>query len=193
VNAENVTVVMPSIPTRVDLRERALTSVYDQHWAPHDVIMPIDYTKTGAAATRNRGLRSVETEFVAFLDDDDQMLPVHLKRLLETQAETGADVVYPWFVIVGGIDPLNAFGKPFDPDELRRRNYIPITLLARTEPLMDIGGFVNHPDATTATCEDWYTWIRLVDIGATFVHLPERTWVWHHHGNNTGGRSDRWM
>lgn len=196
-NASEVTVVIPSIPTRVDLRERAVGSVGDQHWAPADVLVPIDYTKRGAAETRNRGLRSVTTEFVAFLDDDDQMLPEHLELLVQEQARTNADVVYPWFVIVGGIDPLDAFGKPFDPDELRRRNYIPITLLARTELLMDIGGFVNHPASvemdSPATCEDWHTWVRLLDAGATFVHLPKRTWVWWHHGANTGGRPDRWM
>jgi glycosyltransferase involved in cell wall biosynthesis len=190
--AENVTVVIPSIPPRTELRDRAVGSVGDQIWQPHEVIVPIDYTKQGAAATRNRGLRSVTTEFVAFLDDDDQMLPIHLEHLIRIQERTGADIVYPWFEIVGGEDPLDAFGKPFDADELRKRNYIPITVLARTQLLQDIGGFKNFPGAQWSTCEDWYTWLRLLDAGATFVHLPEKTWVWHHHGQNTGGRTDKW-
>jgi hypothetical protein len=65
-------------------------------------------------------------------------------------------------------------------------------VLARTQLLQDIGGFKNFPGAQWSTCEDWYTWLRLLDAGATFVHLPERTWVWNHHGQNTGGRTDKW-
>jgi hypothetical protein len=36
-------------------------------------------------------------------------------------------------------------------------------------------------------------WLALLDLGATFSHLPERTWRWHM-GDvvHTYGRPDRW-
>ncbi len=53
-----------------------------------------DHEHTGAAATKNRGLAKVTTEWVAFLDDDDQFKPEHLEKLREAQLDSGADVVY---------------------------------------------------------------------------------------------------
>lgn len=192
----SVTVLIPTIPTRTHLLHQALGSVWRQTVQPDAVVIEPDLERTGAAATRNRALERVETEFVAFLDDDDELERNHLEVLLATQKATGADVVYPWFNVVGGHDPLGWFGRPFDPVALRQANYIPITLLARTSLVRQVGGFNNHPlyvnGRTVATCEDWNLWIDLVDIGAKFVHAPERTWKWHHHGRNTQGCGDRW-
>jgi glycosyltransferase involved in cell wall biosynthesis len=194
--AEDVTVVIPSIPPRAHMLNRALGSVYLQTLKPHDVIIEIDHDHTGAAATRTRGLMKVETEFVAFLDDDDEFLPNHIERLVREQRRTDADIVYPWFWVEGGHDPLGWYGRVFDAGALRAANYIPITVLARTELCKKVGGFVNHPHflqyGNPATCEDWNMWLALLDEGARFVHLPVRTWTWHHHGHNTQGCSDRW-
>jgi len=36
-------------------------------------------------------------------------------------------------------------------------------------------------------CEDWGLWLALLDAGAAFSHLPQRTWIWHN-GAGTRGR-----
>jgi hypothetical protein len=97
------------------------------------------------------------------------------------------DVVYPWFDVEGGEDPIGCFGVPFSAAFLRRRNYIPVTVLARTELVRAVGGFQDHPDENGDPCEDWGLWLALLDAGATFGHLPQRTWIWHM-GAGTRGR-----
>src|SRR5688572_23141817 len=102
----DTTVVIPTIPGRERLLARSLASVDAQERAPFAVIVEVDTGRTGAAATRNRALEKVTTRFVAWLDDDDQLLPAHLRVLEEQAALTGADLVYPGMVAVGGRDPL---------------------------------------------------------------------------------------
>jgi hypothetical protein len=197
-DGSDITVVIPSIPPRAHMLNNALTSVYRQTLAPKEIIVEMDPDHTGAAATRTRGLMKVTTEFVAFLDDDDELEPNHLELLAAKQTETDADLVYPWFTNVGGHDPLGAFGRPFDAFAITFANYIPITVLARTSMVVAAGGFSNAPpemvaDLNGATCEDWVCWLAMLELGAEFVHLPARTWKWHHHGRNTQGCGDRWI
>lgn len=50
-----------------------------------------EYTNSGVAATRNRGLELARGEFIAFIDQDDVYHPRFLEVLLETIVSTGAD------------------------------------------------------------------------------------------------------
>jgi glycosyltransferase involved in cell wall biosynthesis len=187
----SITVLIPTIAPRAALLERALASVYAQTLPPYDVLVECDTERTGAAATRNRMLERVETDWVALLDDDDELYPDHLKRLARYARLSNVDVVYPGYDCVGGDDPVNCFGIPFDPDLLRARNFIPVTALARTELVREAGGFQPHPDVNGDPCEDWGLWLAMLDLGAKFGHLPVRTWRWHL-GDTTKGRADRW-
>jgi glycosyltransferase involved in cell wall biosynthesis len=186
----DITVCIPTIPPRRNLLENALRSVRAQTLQPAEVIVETDIGKTGAAATRNRALDRVKTPLVAFLDDDDELYRFHLEYLRDELVSSGADLVYPWFEIIGNSDPLGWFGKPFDPDALRQANYIPVTVLARTEAVRDAGGFRNLRDSGS-TCEDWVCWLKMLDNGCKFVHLPEKTWEWVHWYGNSGG-SPNW-
>ena len=190
----DVAVCIPTIPPRGHLFRRALGSVHQQTVRPRQISIATDHDREGAAATRNRTVAQADTEWVAFLDDDDEFEPWHLERLLAHQAATGADLVYPWFTVVDGVDPLGWEGRQFDPEELRRRNYIPVTVLVRRELVEAVGGFQNRSDGIAgATWEDWHLWLALLDHGATFSHLPSRTWRWHAGDvEHTYGRSDRW-
>jgi glycosyltransferase involved in cell wall biosynthesis len=59
---------------------------------PRAIVIEIDHDRTGSAATRNRALAKVDTEWVAFLDDDEEFLPQHLERVTAGQRQSGADV-----------------------------------------------------------------------------------------------------
>lgn len=183
-----VTVLTPTIPPRMSELARAVRSVAGQTHHPADHLIVCDHLAEGQVAIRNRMLRAVTTEWIAFLDDDDEFLPHHLDRLLEHAQGTGSDLVYPWFRVHGGTDPLGAFGKPFDPVGIRSANYIPVTHLCRTELAQD-AMFPRCPDEwPDEGCADWGFLLRLLDAGATFSHLPEVTWVWHHWRGNTAGK-----
>jgi glycosyltransferase involved in cell wall biosynthesis len=189
---ENVTVVVPHIPVRTKLLTRALGSIMTQTTMPADVIVVVDVDHEGAAVTRNRGLALVETEYVAFLDDDDWLYSDHFEQCMYEIREWNADIVYPWFDVINGTDPLGMFGKPFDPEHLKISNYIPVTVVAKTSTLRDVGGFTPHPDAAGHPNEDWGCWLAVHSAGGKIIHTPYRTWAWDHGTGNTSGRGDRW-
>ena len=172
-----ITLVIPTIPGREELLRRAVTSVYAQSYRDGVIELQLDGDREGAAATRNRALERVETEWVAFLDDDDELKPNHLRACARHAWLTGADIVYPGYDTIGD-DPIGCFGIPFNPVLLRQRNYIPVTVLARTDLVRDVGGFRDHPDEYGERCEDWGLWLALLDAGAKFSHLAQRTWIW---------------
>jgi glycosyltransferase involved in cell wall biosynthesis len=186
----DITVVVASIPQRHGAGgpyERAIASLRAQTFKPVKVRVVLDQDGLGAAATRNRALAGVTTEYCAFLDDDDELYPNHLKLLARCARLTGADVVYPGYD--ADEDLVNCFGLPYDADMLQRTNFIPVTTLCRTEKILAAGGFQEHPDVNGDPCEDWGLWLAMAGQGASFVHLPVRTWRWHPGG--TKGRPDR--
>lgn len=189
-----VTAVIPAIPPRLadGKLDRALRSVTRQTRPVDAISVSVDHARRGAAANRTRAVTGVGTEWTALLDDDDEWNPDHIERLMVCAEQTGADVVYPWFNVPGGFDPWpGREGAPFSEDALRESNYIPITVLVRTDALWEAGGFTAKGPPENP-CDDWGTWERLLDVGAKFVHLSWRTWIWHWHPGNTSGRADGW-
>lgn len=196
----DVQIIIPTIPGREHLLRRALASIRESS-VNYDVTVVNDEARFGPARVRTTAVRG-DTEFVAFLDDDDELYPGHLDRLVAMARETGADVVYPWFdlnvqgMIRNDMNPLSSIpeGPAFDADRLRNdSNFIPVTCLVRTDMFVKVGGFPT-PGSTAwphDECEDWGLWLRLLDAGARFEHLPERTWIYHWHGRNTSGRPER--
>ena len=183
-----VTVVTPFHEQRRanGMLERAAASVRAQT-VPVEHILAEDIHHMGAAITRAHGLALVDTEWTAFLDSDDEMDPDHIEQLLACAADTGADYVYPWFRVVGGSDPFPMFfGKPFDPSA---PNSTTITILVRTE-LAKTVNFARDP-AVQVSGEDFQFTLGCIAAGAKIVHLPRRSWTWHHTGFNTSGLPDR--
>jgi glycosyltransferase involved in cell wall biosynthesis len=188
-----ITAVIPTIPPRAAMLSRTLGSVLAQTLPVAAVSVAADLNREGAPKTRDRALRAAQTEWVAFSDDDDTWLPEHLAVLTAAAEETGADYVFSYFTIVDPAgkttswDPLGYFGKPFNPD---RPHQTTITTLVRTELAQQVG-FRQPP--TNALIdgqrfgEDFQFTLDCVAAGAHIVHVPQRTWLWHHHGGNTSG------
>lgn len=184
--SRHITVAIPTIPSRGAYLARAIKSVSAQDLPPTDVVVSYDFAREGAGPTRTRALAKVTTEWTAFLDDDDEFNPNHLSILIDYAERTNADLVYPWFDVIGGTDPFPMFeGRAFNPNE---PNMFPVTVLVRTDVIKETGGFPPPgPDG-----DDWPVWLKLVEAGANIEHVPVRTWKWHHHGYNTSGLPDRW-
>lgn len=194
----DVTVVIPTIPGRAEAELlQAVYSVEQQIEKPKDTIIVQDTEGVGPGFMRNFGVNRATTEWIAFLDDDDEFLPHHLATLVHTANIYCADVVWPWFRVQGGTDPFpKNRGKQWD---VGHPHIFPITTLVRRSWFQEVGGFddghmldPNDPESgRIVNGEDWRLWLRLSEAGARFRHVDEVTWLWNHHGKNTSGRPDK--
>jgi len=206
-----ITVVIPTIPPRTALLNRAAESVAEASSylvdsklsVPVEIITSTDANREGAARTRHRGLMAVETEWVAFLDDDDRMLPNHLAKLYGAALTNPRGIDYLWsrFVIKypdgSSLDgPAFLGDKAFNQWDDNDPCQTTITTLVRTELARDAGGFLQFEEGELIDGqrrgEDFEFTSRCRWAGGEFLHVPHVTWEWWHHGKNTSGLPDRW-
>lgn len=188
---ETVAVVIPTIPPREQLLQRALRSVWEQTSPVNSIIVQYDLHKEGAWVNRWRGAQQVKTKWTAFLDDDDELYPNHIEHLMYCAQATNADMVWGWFDVVGGSDPWPHYrGKQYDPAV---PHVVPITYMVKTELLLSTPGFREDPLNTGAwDVQDQPVVDSLVASGAKLYADPATTWKWYHNSGNTSGRPDRW-
>jgi glycosyltransferase involved in cell wall biosynthesis len=214
----DVTVVIPTIPGRHELLDRAIASVHNQDIPVRHIVTVLDEDRRGAAWARTEGMRMVDTDVIAWLDDDDRLKSNHVRVLLAALNRTGHGMAFSYATFIGGRDPLAVCQNgqlikeplmvPFDQEQrwhLDSRaheycpschyltgNFIPITYLVRTELALRAGGFPEPHSMpgvrTSGECEDYLFLLRMLDVGGWFTHVPARTWDYFIHGRNTGGR-----
>lgn len=123
----------------------------------------------GIAEARNRGLREARGEFIAFLDDDDEWLPLKLARQVEAfqRGPESLGLVY------GGFVRIDDEGTEYACHEPVLRGKILHALLWQRDPftgsasnpmmrasaLRALGGF----DGALTTSEDWELYLRLAE------------------------------
>ncbi len=171
----DITVITPTIPSRTNLLADAILSVSEQNHSVVDHFIGVDLQKEGPSPVRNRLIQAVQTEWTAFLDDDDILKPNHFEVMAPFHEE--ADLIWTWCDSIGrgSFNPNSRFNER----RLRENgNYIPITVAVRTSKLREVGCFSD------ARLEDWDLWIRLLDAGARFVNVPIVTWTYRFLGNN---------
>lgn len=164
-----ITVVTASLPERSSWLAEACSSVAAQTYRPDIHLIGVDHARSGTATIRNGLIGTAQTPWVAILDDDDLIEPNHLERLAEF-ADEGVSVVYSY---CGGHVPPGC-NRPFDPTELRKRNFIPATILLNKEAWETVGGY---PDVYA---EDWALLLRILERygPSAFRCCPEVTWTY---------------
>lgn len=168
---------------RTGLLARAFASVCAQTYVPEAVHVVNDVERRGAGWTRRTLLAQVDTEWIAWLDSDDEWEPQHLEKLLKVAVETDSVFVFSWF---HGNDPLGHFGLPFNPCT---PHHTTMNVLVRT----DIAQRVGFPDSEGPpfSNEDWafITGVSKVACaeGLRMTHLADRTWTYHQAGQNSSG------
>ena len=199
--SNDVTVVITSIPPRARLLRRAVYSVLNQTLPVAGISIALDLHREGAGPTRQRALDGVNTPWVAFLDDDDEFMPLHLELLLHHAELTGADYAYSWFKVVrpDGViiedDPVFPPGHYLNPWDDANPRQTTVTTLVRTELAKQVR-FIPPDGEDTIDGqrwgEDWQFTLGCLAAGAKISHLVAKTWLWHHDSKNTSGRPDRW-
>lgn len=188
-----VTVVIPTIPPRASLLQRALASVSAQT-VPVSILVQTDRDREGSAVTRNKALARVESSHVLWLDDDDQLMPNAVQVLTEAQAATGADVVSGGAWIPQAPDhrePVQVPGPGWIPQKtVTARSVLHVTSLIRTGLLREAGGFqFRRCPVSNMLLDDYGAYAAMAERGATFFRVPETVLIWHHHPGNTSGKA----
>lgn len=202
---DDICVVIPSIPIRPKLLNRAVRSVLQQSYPTAGISVAVDIHHEGAWVTRNRALDGSTGDWIAFLDDDDEFMPHHLGFLIDLVKNTKSDLAWGWFEVVGGTDPFPQHrGKEYAPYPSEMHHCIPISYMVRRDLAMEakakMGGFeADEPGIGAWEHQD----MRFIDCmwdlsGGNFVTSPRASWRWHHYTNpdgspgNTSGLPSRW-
>lgn len=168
-----ITVVIPHLPDRAAMLDRALASVAAQTLRPYSVIVQPDHQREGEHITRNKALADVNTSLVAFLDDDDEMLPHHLETLYDALMPTRTALAWSRYQTIGA-DYTASF--------------IEGSYLAYTEALREIGGFPEPNEYRWADrYPDYGLLCRLIMAGLSFTRVNQVTWRKYIHDTNIVG------
>lgn len=202
-NAPSISIVLPT-HNRAQLLPRAVRSVLAQTDADFELVVIDDgssdgtqdvlaslagdarirllrnETPGGASAARNRAIRSASGEWVAFLDDDDELLPDYVAQL-RSHLRTAPAAGLVWT----GVERLYHDSTPprsetllwherWDGVERREHAFLLFFALsfgvaARRSALLDAGLF----DERFSGSEDIDLGMRLVAAGTPYAALPE--------------------
>jgi glycosyltransferase involved in cell wall biosynthesis len=153
-----------------------------------DRVRVLDRLNSGVSASRNVGISTAATDWVALMDHDDLWEKEHLANLARAIARRpDADVCYS-----GGRelipDPATGVFYPAEvmpfPSEaelprmlMERCAFIPSATALRRSTVLAVGGF----DSRYVNLQDWELWLRLFHHGAKFIHTPKVTLLYRVH------------
>lgn len=131
----------------------------------------------GANNSRNKGVLESESEYIAFLDDDDQFVPEKIKEILcFISDESYPDVIYHPAKINMVNEGVFYYSNPkrFGPgDDIFRELLVtnriggtPMAIVKR-QALVDVGLF----DENLPALQDYELWLRLAKHGKKFAML----------------------
>lgn len=136
-------------------------------------------------AARNRGVAEAQTQWLAFLDADDEWLPTFLERTIAV-AEGNPSVSAVFSNIRCGDTNANYLQR--EPKEGIVRDYFRLfeentrrgatcsSIIVRKQALLDAGGFPGHVGQGGGGDQD--TWMRL-SWTCDMAYVPETLAVWH--------------
>ena len=206
-NAKSGPMVSVIVPTfnRPHMLDEALQSILDQTYQDYEIIVVNDCgddvsalvsklntsgriryltheRNGGLAVARNTGLRAARGKYVAYLDDDDIYLPIHVETLVGFLEETQTEVAYTdafcrrWEASADGstqefAERFVPYSHDWDNDRILHENFVPVLCVMHRRACLDASGYF---DESLSTHEDWEMWIRL-SRRFTFSHIPRVT------------------
>lgn len=200
IEVADVTVCTATIPTRVELLQRAIQSVTNQTLKVKEHSIKIDLDKLGQPAVLDQIIEQATTKYVAILDDDDELLPNHIELLYKKIIETDADLVFPHFKYsnISDAGHLEKFrGLPWDNNNPHQ---VPVTWIAKRQAILDVGGFSGDFDVLSYEVDnegnrvgqDFNLIKKLAKANKHITNISEITWIYHVGHGSTLGMPIRW-
>tara|TARA_R110002072_G_scaffold262003_1_gene420774 strand:+ start:190 stop:852 length:663 start_codon:yes stop_codon:yes gene_type:complete len=193
-----------------DLLVKAIISIYEQSYKDYKLLIVLDACwegtlskvndvitssteiiirnkKEGLAKAKNAGLERINTEYVAFLDADDEYLPGKLEKQMNFIENNNVDFLGTLATIKnkGQIYPSGFSVGQYETHEqiynrIFQENIITHgSMLIRKKALDELGGYhdVRDPSGYPNGMEDWDLWRRAISSGYKFHQLQERLYM----------------
>ena len=129
------------------------------------------------AGATNAALSLAESEFVAFLDHDDELVPTALLEVAEVlQADPDTDIIYSDHDIVGQDGLLRApnFKPAWSPELIFSYMYFGHLKVYRTDLVRRVGGLRSGFEGSA----DYDLALRLVELTDRVRHIPKVLYHW---------------
>lgn len=128
---------------------------------------------------RNAALAQVDTEWVIHLDADDQLHEAYLAGMSQVDGDPDVRAPAVSYVDHGHASPprlprVAGHGHQCVADCLAYGNWLVIGSAVRAQVLREAGGWLDYPWS-----EDWATWVRCWQSGATFAPAPGAIYIAH--------------
>lgn len=146
----------------------------------------------------NRGLELTTTDYVCFLDADDELDHTYIAKVLHGFSKDKSAAISYSNTLLFGPREKSAW-LSFPPEwrkkegtsytlhypsysdstkyEIKRNNYIHNAAILKTKHAQEVGGFVEH----TRYDLHHFLWYRLMDAGHTAVHIPHVLYRYRQH------------
>jgi hypothetical protein len=139
----------------------------------------------GLAHSRNTLAKHARGEYLFILETTGGIYPSTIERLVAAlDADAQAIFAYPMVALYEGDQPVQLRSSlPWEPERLKRENWIDSVALIRRERLAELGGYETDP--RLAGLEDFDLWCKCAQAGGRGVHVPQ-VLAWHRRDTGTG-------
>lgn len=128
------------------------------------------------SAATNRAVEMSRGEYIALMDNDDELTPDALYEVVKCLNDTGADFIYSdedYLTPSGrGIPPL--FKPDYSPDLLLSHNYITHLSVIRKSLFNSVGGLRSTFDGA----QDYDLFLRICEATDQIEHIPKVLYHW---------------
>lgn len=135
-------------------------------------------TSLGAPASRNRAITQARGMYITGLDDDDEFTPQRVQGFISQRA-----LLDQHAFLCSGYQVQQQRGRyryakrsaPISLQQLLFANHVGSQIFTLTQRLQQIGGF----DPQLSSCQDYDTWLRLVQQFGPGFRLAEQSYILH--------------